>query len=125
MPTVESDGLEIYYEVHGSGPPLILLHSFLCSGEMWREQLEPLASHFRVVNVDLRGHGRSQTLDREPDLYALVEDAIAVLDALEIERATWMGLSIVRCPGSSRSRGRAGAGARSGGAPDVRRHHPS
>ncbi len=94
MPTVPRDDVSIYYETMGDGPPVVLGHSFLCSGEMWSPQVEPLAERYRVINIDLRGHGRSGTVDRPFSLYDLVDDVLAVLDHLGIERAVWAGLSI-------------------------------
>ncbi len=94
MPTVSNDGVGIHYEVTGDGPPVVLLHSFLCSGTMWREQVKPLARHWRVINIDARGHGRSGRVERPFTLYDMVDDSTAVLDDAEIERAVWVGLSI-------------------------------
>lgn len=84
----------LHYEEHGAGPPLVLTHSFLCSGEMWAPLVEPLAETHRVVNIDLRGHGQSPPA-REPfTIWDLAEDVVGVLDELEIESAVWCGLSI-------------------------------
>lgn len=94
MPDIDNDGIRIHFEDSGSGPPVVLGHSFLCSGEMWAPQVEQLAERYRVVNIDERGHGRSGNLTEPFDLYDMVADVVAVLDALEIERAVWAGLSI-------------------------------
>ncbi|MBB3139893.1 alpha/beta fold hydrolase [Halomonas organivorans] len=102
MPQVEHRGVTIAFEEHGREGggeqsqrlPIVLGHSFLCSGEMWREQLPALACDYRVVNVDFRGHGRSSQLDEPFTLYDAVADVIAVLDELGIQQAVWCGLSI-------------------------------
>lgn len=94
MPTIPRDDISIHYEVTGQGRPVVLGHSFLCSGEMWNPQIEPLSARNMVINIDLRGHGRSGAVTGRFDLYDLVEDVIAVLDHLEIDRAVWAGLSI-------------------------------
>ncbi len=94
MPTCEGAGGDIYYEVRGSGPPIVLGHSFLCSGEMWGPQLEPLGEHHQVLNLDLRGHGKSGPVIRPFGMYDLVEDVLAVLDREGVGRAVWAGLSI-------------------------------
>lgn len=94
MPRVESQGIRIHFEESGSGLPIILGHSFLCSGEMWAPQLPALSERFRVINVDCRGHGRSGRVEKRCGLYDLVADQLAVLDHLGIERAVWAGLSI-------------------------------
>jgi len=94
MPEIERNGVRIHFEDVGSGPPVVLGHSFLCSGEMWGPQVGPLCDRFRVVNIDERGHGRSGLLTEPFDLYDMVDDVLAVLDHLGIERAVWAGLSI-------------------------------
>jgi len=53
---VHSQGLEIFFEDVGTGTPVVLGHSFLCSGKMWREKVPALVDRFRVINPDLRGH---------------------------------------------------------------------
>ena len=94
MPTVSNAGIEIHYHVMGDGSAVVLLHSFLCSGDMWREQVGPLSRGWRVINIDVRGHGRSGLVDGSFSLYDMVDDACAVLDAAGIERAVWAGLSV-------------------------------
>ncbi|QKX18027.1 alpha/beta fold hydrolase [Microbulbifer sp. YPW1] len=94
MPTVHHDGRDIYYECTGNGPVVVLLHSFLCDGEMWNQQLTALAGKYRVINVDLRGHGKSSVADTPLDIYAMTDDVIAVLDKEQVTSATWAGLSI-------------------------------
>lgn len=98
MPTVERGGIQIWFEDRGSGPPVVLTHSFLCSGAMWRAQVPRLAETNRVINVDLRGHGKSGASTTPFELYDLVEDVVAVLDSLDIERAVWAGLSVGGMP---------------------------
>ena len=94
MPSVERQGIGIFFEDVGAGLPVVLGHSFLCSGAMWAPQVGALAERYRVVNVDFRGHGRSGNADAPFSLYDLVTDVVAVLDHLRIERAVWAGLSI-------------------------------
>ena len=94
MPEIDHGGRTIYYEDLGDGPPIVLSHSFLCSGEMWGPQLGPLSERYRVVNIDQRGHGRSGEATGRFEIYDLVDDVVSVLDRLEIERAVWGGLSI-------------------------------
>ena len=94
MPDIDRQRVQIHYEDVGSGLPVVLGHSFLCSGEMWRGQIEPLASRFRVINIDGRGHGGSTPLGEPFDLYDMVDDVVAVLDDAEVDRAVWAGLSI-------------------------------
>jgi len=94
MSSIDRQGARIAFDVRGEGPPVILGHSFLCSGAMWSHQVEPLSRHFTVINVDFRGHGASGPVAEPFTLYDLVDDLVAVLDTLGIERAAWAGLSI-------------------------------
>ena len=94
MPEIKHDGVTIHFEDLGKGPVVVLGHSFLCSGEMWDAQVPVLAKHHRVINIDLRGHGRSSRLSKACDVYDLVGDVVAVLDSLGIQNAVWAGLSI-------------------------------
>jgi len=94
MPETNLNDLRIYYEESGRGTPIVLGHSFLCSGEMWREQVRGLKENYRLVNVDFRGHGRSGASQRPFTLYDAVGDVVGVLDQLGIDRAVWCGLSI-------------------------------
>jgi len=71
-----------------------MTHSFLCSREMWRAQAEELALSYRVLNLDVRGHGDSDLGEVPFTLDSLADDAVAVLDAAGVERASWIGLSI-------------------------------
>ena len=94
MAVVLNQGLSISFEDIGAGPPVVLGHSFLCSGKMWHEQVPVLADRFRVLNLDFRGHGRSSALTEAFSLYDGVSDVVAVLDELGIEKAVWCGLSV-------------------------------
>ncbi|MDX1459071.1 MAG: alpha/beta fold hydrolase [Marinobacter sp.] len=94
MPTIDRGSQRLYFEVTGEGPAIVLGHSFLCSGAMWAPQIEALSAHHRVINVDLRGHGQSGPVDGIFDLYDLVDDVLAVLDHLQVNKAIWAGLSI-------------------------------
>lgn len=94
MAFVGHQDLQLHFEESGSGPPIVLGHSFLCSGKMWREQATVLARQFRVINPDLRGHGRSGDVTSPFSLYDAAGDVVAILDHLGIDRAIWCGLSI-------------------------------
>ena len=83
----------LYYEDHGSGPPLILSAGMGGSGNYWRPNLPALAAHFRVILYDHRGTARS---DRTvtPRLESIGEDIAKLMDALGIERASILGHAI-------------------------------
>ncbi|MDH3497144.1 MAG: alpha/beta fold hydrolase [Gemmatimonadota bacterium] len=94
MPTVDRQDNQLYYEDAGAGAAIVLGHSFLCSGTMWREQVPTLSRTHRVLNVDFRGHGRSGPIDRPFTIHDAVDDVVAVLDHAGIDSAVWCGLSI-------------------------------
>jgi len=94
MPSIDRNGVKIHFEDVGTGPPVVMGHSILCSGEMWVNQVPQLAERYRVINMDQRGHGRSVPATGPYELSDMVADAVAVLDHLEIERAVWAGLSM-------------------------------
>lgn len=81
----------LYYDVRGSGPPLVLLHAGGRDLTMWDSQAGPLARSFRLVRYDARGHGRS-TAPAGP--YSTTEDLRLLLDHLGIERASLVGISM-------------------------------
>lgn len=100
MPLIPSlvDGVDLRYDVSGSGPALVLLHGSVLSRAIWRGlgYLEPLAAEHTVIRVDIRGHGRSGA-PHDPGAYTqqvLVADLLAVLDAEGIGRASLMGYSL-------------------------------
>src|SRR5215468_5254188 len=96
--TVEHDGARIWYATYGSGPPVILLHGGLGHSGNWGYQVPALvASGYRPVLIDSRGHGRS-TRDARPFMYELMaSDVLAVLDALDLEDAALVGWSDGAC----------------------------
>ena len=92
---VESNGVDYYYEIHGQGEPLLLLHGGLGSIDMFRTGLLPaLADGREVIAVDLQGHGRSTLGDREFDLGDMADDMAAILDRLGYEQVDVMGYSL-------------------------------
>lgn len=73
-------GVRLYYEVHGEGEPLLLVHGFPLSGRMWDGVVSALRDRYRLVVPDLRGHGRSGVTERA-DMARYADDLVAVLDA--------------------------------------------
>jgi pimeloyl-ACP methyl ester carboxylesterase len=92
--SVEHDGARIRYATFGAGDPVVLLHGGLGHGGNWSYQVPALvASGYRAIVIDSRGHGRS-TRDARPYSYELMgSDVLAVMDALNIERAHIVGWS--------------------------------
>lgn len=88
------NGLKLYYEVHGTGEPLILLHGGLGSIEMFAELLPAFSKTRRVIAADLQGHGRTGDIDRPITYEALGDDIAALMKNLGIEKADVMGYSL-------------------------------
>lgn len=86
-------GLSYYYEIHGAGTPLLLLHGGLGSIEMFGDNLAALAATHKVIAVDLQGHGRTPLGDRPIDMVAIGEDMAGVLDAVGEPKADVVGYS--------------------------------
>jgi pimeloyl-ACP methyl ester carboxylesterase len=88
------NGLDLYYEIHGAGRPLIVLHGGLGSTAMFCEILPALTGNRQIVAVDLQAHGRTADIDR-PLSYQLMADDIAALMAhLGLDKADLMGYSL-------------------------------
>lgn len=87
------NGVQLHYAIYGSGEPLILLHGGSGQGDHWAFQIPAFASHYQVVTIDSRGHGRS-TLGAEPLSYRqMADDVVAVMDRLHIAKAAIVGWS--------------------------------
>jgi 3-oxoadipate enol-lactonase len=93
---IKANGIDINYELTGrQGAPVVMLsHSLASSMVMWDPQLGALEPHFKVLRYDMRGHGRSAAPDGPYSLEMLAEDAVALLDALDIDTVHFVGLSI-------------------------------
>lgn len=88
-------GIEMAYEVEGSGPAVLLLHGFPFNRSLWSEQVEALSKDYRVITPDLRGFGETGARGDEPaTMQELAEDVAALMDELDIERFTLGGLSM-------------------------------
>lgn len=96
MPKLNRDGVNIHYEVYGSGPPLILTHGYSSTSAMWQGQIEALSKHHKLVLWDMRGHGLSDYPD-DPASYSealTVGDIAGLLDAVDADKAIVGGLSL-------------------------------
>lgn len=88
------NGLRIYYEIRGEGPPLVLLHGGGSTiGTSFGKVLEPLAKHRRVIAFEQQGHGRTADIDRPFSFEQSADDAAALLRHLGVERADFYGYS--------------------------------
>lgn len=88
------NGLKLYYEIHGNGEPLVLLHGGLGATSMFGDNLRALAKVRKVIAVDLQGHGRTADIDRELSVELMADDIAALLKHLNIEKADIMGYSM-------------------------------
>jgi pimeloyl-ACP methyl ester carboxylesterase len=91
---VEANGVDYYYEIHGEGQPLLLLHGGLGSIDMFGPVLPILAEHRAVVGVDLHGHGRTALGDRRIDMVDMGDDMATILDRLGYDQVDVMGYSL-------------------------------
>lgn len=84
----------IYYTVDGKGPVLVLLHGFLESSTIWNTIASQLSSHYRIVTIDLPGHGRSETIEGIHSMKLMAEVVHEVLNHLKINKVTIVGHSM-------------------------------
>jgi pimeloyl-ACP methyl ester carboxylesterase len=96
MPKLNRNGVELYYEVHGEGAPVLLTHGYSSSSHMWEGQVGPFSKRYKLITWDMRGHGHT---DYPDDLSAYTEaetvaDMAAILDAVGAKTAVIGGLSL-------------------------------
>jgi pimeloyl-ACP methyl ester carboxylesterase len=90
---VSANGVDYWFEVHGSGEPLLLLHGGLFSTGMFGPTLAKLAETRRVIGVDLHGHGHTALGDRKIDAVDIGRDLAVVIEKLGLDRVDVMGYS--------------------------------
>ncbi len=89
------NGLKMYYEVHGSGEPVVLLHgAFMTITNNWTGWIGELAKTRKVIAVEMQGHGRTADIERDLTAENLADDVAALLDHLKIPRADLIGYSM-------------------------------
>jgi pimeloyl-ACP methyl ester carboxylesterase len=89
------NGLKMYYEVHGSGEPVVLLHgAFMTITNNWTGWIGELSKTRKVIAVEMQGHGRTADIDREFSSEHLADDVAALLDYLKIPSADLIGYSM-------------------------------
>lgn len=94
MPKTVVNNTDIAYDDAGSGSAVVLLHGYPFNRSMWAEQTAALIDRFRVVALDLRGHGDSESSTGASTMKLMAEDVAALMDDLKIERAVVGGLSM-------------------------------
>jgi pimeloyl-ACP methyl ester carboxylesterase len=87
------NGVQLYFEVHGAGEPLLLLHGFSGSSQDWKAMTAEWGTDFQLIVPDLRGHGRSSILSKPFRHQEAAEDMFALLDHLRISACKALGIS--------------------------------
>ena len=89
------NGLNMYYEIHGSGEPVVMLHgAFMAITDDWRLWINELAKTRKVIAIDMQGHGRTGDIDRDMTFENLSDDVAGLLDYLKIPSADIVGYSL-------------------------------
>ncbi len=91
---IKSNDAEIFYDVRGKGPDVVLLHPFPANHHFWDPVAEALAGHWRVILPDLRGHGESTVGDGPATMDKHASDVARVCDDAGVRRAVFAGVSI-------------------------------
>src|SRR5271169_1279183 len=94
MPRITSGDAEIFYEVLGNGPPVVLLHPFPANHELWLPASQALSSRYCVILPDLRGHGDSGLGEGPATMEKHAADIARVMDDAGVGRAPLIGVSI-------------------------------
>ncbi len=94
MPYAEVNGLSLYYELHGQGPPICLVEGIGYASWLWRSQIGPLSAKHQVLLFDNRDVGKSDRASRPYTTRELADDVAGLLNTLGIERAHLLGVSM-------------------------------
>lgn len=94
MPTASVNGINLYYEEHGSGPPLLLIMGFTAHSLLWFQQVPALSQQYRVITFDNRGVGRSDVPPGPYSIRRMADDAAGLLDHLGVQQAHVVGWSM-------------------------------
>ena len=94
MPFAETNGINMYYEVHGQGPAVVLAHPGGGNHLSWWQQVPAFAQTYTCINFDHRGHGSTRDLPDDPGAAAYAQDLVGLLDHLGIQKAAIVGQSM-------------------------------
>jgi len=98
MPFFDNDGIKIYYEIEGEGPPVVMIHSFIRNSEtMWKQTnwVATLKDKYQLILLDCRGYGRSDKPHDDDDYGTkMTDDLIKLMEHLSIEKANFLGYSM-------------------------------
>lgn len=94
MPFVNANDIEIYYEIHGEGIPLILVSGFTAHHLEWKEYIPALSKRYKVILMDNRGAGETDAPETSYSIKMMAEDIVGLMDALSIPDAHFLGHSM-------------------------------
>ncbi|MDB5533958.1 MAG: 3-oxoadipate enol-lactonase [Hyphomicrobiales bacterium] len=94
MPYSSKNGVRIHYEVHGDGPPLVLIHANPFDRRLWLHQVARFSPFYRVIAIDLRGYGLSDKPETTFTLRDMMDDVLGVCADESIDRAIFAGVSV-------------------------------
>lgn len=94
MPTTWTTKIEMYYEIHGSGFPLVLIRGLGSNADHWYSQTPVFSEQYKVITFDSRGIGRSGGADSHFNISVLAKDTVALMDAIGVSRPHILGLSL-------------------------------
>ena len=94
MPSAELNGLEIFYDVHGEGDPLLCVHGLACDRRAWAMQIEPFSQRYKMVIFDNRDVGQSGQAGADYSTADMAQDVLALADHLELETFHLLGISL-------------------------------
>ena len=95
LPKIKVDDINIYYEIHGDGPPLLMITGLGANINWYTDEyIEEFAKHFKLIILDNRGTGRTDITDKEFSIKMLAEDAVGLMKALKIDKFYLMGTSM-------------------------------
>ena len=94
MPKIQANDIELFYNISGTGEPLLLLAGFACDNSYWSLMMPHLNKKYQVIRVDNRGAGRSSTLAKPYSIQEMARDAAALLEHLDINSVSVIGHSM-------------------------------
>ncbi|MCJ7772464.1 MAG: alpha/beta hydrolase, partial [Desulfobacterales bacterium] len=94
MPKIKANGIELYYEIHGQGEPLVMIMGLRRNAEWWYAQIPTLSKHFKVIVFDNRGAGRSDKPKIDYSIRLFADDTAQLMDVLNIKSAHVIGISM-------------------------------
>lgn len=94
MPYYDNEGCQLHYEEYGKGAPVLLVHGLGSSTRDWEYQIPELAAHYRLIAIDIRGHGRSDKPRERYSIAGFAEDLRALIEHLGLGRVHLVGISM-------------------------------